>query len=103
VDNCGDEFVAQQIQDGLVVQQVVLAIVAMMLCVFIIVRNKKRVLTRHFRSGTYVNISEGSESGSSKQDIDVRNLELPQIDEVTNTETLQKGDGNFMDLEITNS
>lgn len=71
----------------LVIQQVVLAFVGAMLCVFLMVRNKQRIMTRTFNRTKYMNIVDGGSeednlSAGEKRTDDVRTLELPVIDEV---------------------
>tara|TARA_B110000858_G_C17794753_1_gene471801 strand:+ start:1539 stop:1865 length:327 start_codon:yes stop_codon:yes gene_type:complete len=79
--------------ESLALQQFVLAVVATMLCVFLMFRNKERIMTRTFNSGRYVNIVD---SGSEDQNrpvenefevdnefgVDTKMVELPEIDAI---------------------
>ena len=68
--------------DSLALQQFVLAVVATMLCVFLMFRNKERIMTRTFHSSRYVNIVDSGSEEPTGEGIDTKMVELPEIDDI---------------------
>ena len=78
--------------DALMLQQFVLAVVATMLCVLLMFRNKERIMKKTFRSRQYTSIVDSSSEGEavhgelseSDEGIKHKTVELPEIDDIHN-------------------
>ena len=65
-------------------QQFILAFAACLLCLFLMFRNKERILTRSFQSRNYVNIEDSNDEAGILMELteinDIGHMEDPEVD-----------------------